>query len=472
MLERAQAGRRPLQHRDPVVAEHPGLVGGNRRRQVRQDAERLRGRGPHVPGDLEVALVVRFALARQVHDERHRGHLVVIVEGGERLPEDPVGVDPRPPRIERVRGLEPGIQRDRDPSEGRVRDPRDRHVVLGREIDEERALPAAVVDARDPAAGVHAARRREQLDRVGHLVERPDLVHAVRVEDRLVRAVLAGQRARVRDHQRLRGIGTTDREREDGNVAFGGARERRSEPVPVPNRLQQHRDHPGGIALQREPEVRIHRRNDLLPARHEQVEPDPPVVEGERGERRAAVGEEGHRPGPQVVRRGEPRRPEPAGHVHEPHTVAAAHGHAVCGGDRRDPLGERRPMRRFLVERRERDDAAGAELGRVGHRRFDPRVRDAEDREVDRLGDFEQRRVAPVAVDLLVPGVHGVDRAVESPATELGHHLPAERACLHRRAYHRDRTSLEHPLEARPRIAFTGSRAHFERTAWSFFAWR
>src|SRR5438874_8586884 len=32
VLERAQAGRRPLQYRDPVVAEYPGLVGGNRRR--------------------------------------------------------------------------------------------------------------------------------------------------------------------------------------------------------------------------------------------------------------------------------------------------------------------------------------------------------------------------------------------------------------------------------------------------------
>ena len=136
--------------------------------------------------------------------------------------------------------------------------------------------------------------------------------------------------------------------------------------------------------------------------------------------------EEAHRPGPQVVRCREPGRPEPAGDVHEPHPVAAAHLDAVCGGDRRDPLGEGRTVRGLLVERRERDDAAGAELGRVGHRRFDPGVRDAEDREVDRLGDLEQRRVASVAVDLVVPWVDGVDSAVEPAPSELDHHLPAE----------------------------------------------
>src|SRR5207248_2936649 len=86
---------------------------------------------------------------------------------------------------------------------------------------------------------------------------------------------------------------------------------------------------------------------------------------------------------------------------------------AITRVDRRDPLGEGRTVRGLLVERRERDDAAGAELGRVGHRRFDPGVRDAEDREVDRLGDLEQRRVASVAVDLVVPWVDGVDSAVE-----------------------------------------------------------
>src|SRR5439155_3529072 len=85
---------------------------------------------------------------------------------------------------------------------------------------------------------------------------------------------------------------------------------------------------------------------------------------------------------------------------------------------------------------------------------------------------LEHGRVAPVAVDLVVPGVHGVDRPVEPTAPELGHHLPAERARLHRRADHRHRTSLEHPLEARPRIAIAGSGAHFDPTARSFFAWR
>ena len=89
----------------------------------------------------------------------------IVVERPEALDVDPVGVDPGPPRVQRVLGDQAGIEHRVDPFARRVRDLRERDAEIRREVDEERALPSGVVERRDPGPGRHAARAREQLER-------------------------------------------------------------------------------------------------------------------------------------------------------------------------------------------------------------------------------------------------------------------------------------------------------------------
>ena len=140
VLERAQPRQRSLQHGDAAVAEDRGLVLRHGARQVRQHAERDVGRGPDVGRDPQVALVEGLALAREVDHERHRGDGGVVGERREGLGEDPVGVDPGAPRVERVPRLQAGIQDDRRPARSWL--PRPWRTARPRRPRGRRAAPA------------------------------------------------------------------------------------------------------------------------------------------------------------------------------------------------------------------------------------------------------------------------------------------------------------------------------------------
>ncbi len=152
VLQRVQPRHRPLEHRDAGAAEPSHLLRRDRRGQVRDDAERLRRRVEHVLRDLEVPLVVGLPLPREIHREGDRGRLGIVVERPEALEVDPIGIDPGPPRVERVLGDEPRVEHRVDPLPRGVGDLRERHAEVRREIDEQGALSPGVVERRDPRA--------------------------------------------------------------------------------------------------------------------------------------------------------------------------------------------------------------------------------------------------------------------------------------------------------------------------------
>ena len=203
----------------PSVAQERRFLERDRARQVRQHAERLRRSRPDVLRDLQVALVVGLALPGHVDDERQAAVSGSSCSARNDSRKIRSASMPVPQASSGFAASSPGSSASSMRGERLVGDPRERHAQVVREVDEQRALAAGVVDARDAAPGARrAARRREQLHRVGHLVERAHLVHAVRVEQRLVRAVLAGQRAGVRRHHRLRTLGAPDLQRDHGHV--------------------------------------------------------------------------------------------------------------------------------------------------------------------------------------------------------------------------------------------------------------
>src|SRR4029078_10887937 len=71
--------------------------------------------------------------------------------------------------------------------------------------------------------------------------------------------------------------------------------------------------------------------------------------------------------------------------------------------------------------------------------------------------------------DLVVAGVHRIDRALEPATPQLGHHRLAERSSLRRAAAGRDRARLEHPANRGKCVVGLGH-AYFFPRAWSFFA--
>ena len=118
------------------------------------------------------------------------------MQGQETLTEDPIRFDAGSPRVERILRDESGVQNPLDPFLGVGPDRREGHPEVVGQVGEHCSLAARVVHARD-AAGGGAAWTGEQLHRVRHLVERAHLQHAVGVEERLVGAVLTGERSGV-----------------------------------------------------------------------------------------------------------------------------------------------------------------------------------------------------------------------------------------------------------------------------------
>ena len=216
-------------------------------------------------------------------------------------------------------------------------------------------------------------------------------MHAEGIEHGFVRAVLARQRARVGDDHLLGAFRPADLESQDRHVSLVRLRERREELLRTTNGLEDERDHLRALEIECEGQVLVHRRHDLVAARHDQVERDAAIVEREGREHRPGMREERHRAGRHLVGCRETGRSEPGFGVDEAHPVAAAERHPVPPSDGGDPLRERRhPRLRWLLleQRGERDGAPRAGRRRIPHRLLEPLVR-------ERRGSRDPRARAP-----------------------------------------------------------------------------
>jgi hypothetical protein len=204
------------------------------------------------------------------------------------------------------------------------------------------ALATRVVDRGQPA-GEGAAPGGQQLAGVGQLVKAPHPRHPVGVEQRLVGAVGAGQRAGVGGDQLAGGLAAADLEGDHGHAARGRLGQRGAERRRLADGLQEQRHHPGARQLQGVVEVGRGGGDQLHAGGDDQVEAQPAVVVEQGGEHRAGVADHRDRAAGQAGRLGVPTNPQAVVEVEEAHAVAAAHRHAGVQGDPPQPLGQGRP---------------------------------------------------------------------------------------------------------------------------------
>ena len=124
----------------------------------------------------------------------------------------------------------------------------------------------------------------QQLDRIGKLVEPADTEHTRVFEKRFVRAVLAGDRARVGSHHSPGKGVVSDLERNNRDIACRSQFKRPAETRWITNRLHEDGDNPGALQRKRVLEVFGHGRDQLVPARHGKVEADLAAVAEQRRE--------------------------------------------------------------------------------------------------------------------------------------------------------------------------------------------
>ncbi len=244
-----------------------------------------------------------------------------------------------------------------------------------------------------------------------------------------------------------------DLQRDDRHVALLRGPNRVDEARRVADRLDEQADDLRALEPERVREVVGDGRHELLPGRDGQVQAEVPAVVDDGAERRPRVGDERDPADPHVLRLVEAERAHALLEVREAHPVAAADGHPGLARDRRQALEERRnPVDRLLVPAREDHGGSGADRRRQPELLLEPRVRNRQDREVDRLVEIRQRRHAREPEDLVVLRVHGVDDAVEAALDQLDEALMPDRSLADARADDGDRPRLEHALERRARV--------------------
>ena len=248
---------------------------------------------------------------------------VVIVH--QRLPavlKDHLVVVAGAPCIERVNRLEAVVEMRREHRCGLVVDLRERHTDVVGQVNEQLALPARVEDRREPAGGRSAPIGEKQGARC-QFIERLDRQHAIALEQRLVRSVVTGNRARVTQCE-LGCFGRAARfQCHDGHVSVGRFFQRRDEALGLAHRFDEERDHSRALLLEGVVHVVSGRRDQFLPRRDRQVEAELLVVPQQGGEHRARLGNQGDASFFQLIRPIERKRPEPLFDVVEAHAVSA-----------------------------------------------------------------------------------------------------------------------------------------------------
>ena len=180
----------------------------------------------------------------------------------------------------------------------------------------------------------------EQLERVRQLGQVADAVHAVRGRQRLPGAVARRQRTRVGGDQRPAGGRGAGREQHDRDVAVGRVGEHAAQQRPVPDRLDDKREHLGLGEGERVPGVGGGGGDKLLAGRDRDREAERPPGSQQGREDRPGVRDQRHRSGRERVGLEVADRAQPAGHVHEPHAPGPAHRHPRVPGQRGDPVAE------------------------------------------------------------------------------------------------------------------------------------
>ena len=211
----------------------------------------------------------------------------------------------------------------------------------------------------------------EELHRVGHLVERRARVDAVRVEERLVRAVLPGERAGVRGDHRLGSLGPA---RPSGRSPGTS----RSAAAPAPSR------NPSGsrtvsrsraiTRVRRQRQRVVHVVGDVgrrspAPTRRSTLNPIPRSLNASAANAEPEWLMNVDVAAPHAVGRGEPRRAQAGLEVEEPHPVAAAHRASPRrgrSGRRAPPAGAARARR--LASKSDENVTARARAGGRPHR--------------------------------------------------------------------------------------------------------
>jgi hypothetical protein len=459
VAQREQAGAQPLEHRYPVLPQPGGLVGVHGAGQVAQHDQGLGGLRRRVQGGQGIGLV-SVGLADQVDGERDRVHRRVAGQGDQRAGEQPPGVRPGAPHVERVGGRQARVQDLRQPGPGRLADDGERHAGVLGQVSRVRALQPGVMHGRDAAAGGRAgpgggqaaararpaAADREQLQGVGELREVADPVHAVGAGERLPAPVARGERAGMRRHHLPPAGRAPCGEQDDGQVTAGGEGEDPAEPVRLPDGLEDQGEDPRLRQPQRVVQVGRRGGDQFLAGGDREGVADGPAGPQHRGEHRAGVGDQGDRPRGQRLGLGITDHAQPAGHVHEAHAAGAAQLQAGRPGHGGQPLPQPRPAGRRLVLVGVAEDHRRAVAAPGGQRQLllQRGVGHGEQDQVDRAVEVGQRRDAPPPGDL---GVLRVDQVDLGPGRAPGHlrdHPLPERARPRRRADQRDAARLQH----------------------------
>ncbi len=321
----------------------------------------------------------------------------------------------------------------------------------GRGLGGGRGRGAGAGRAQGGGPGGAAPTEGEQLQRVGHLGQIADPVHAVRGGQRLPPAVRRSQRAGVGRHQGPAACRATRGEHHHRDAALPCGGQHRTQPVRFPDGLQDQGQHPGLWQAQRVLRVLGRRGDQFLAGGHRDREAQPAPRAQQGGEHRAGVRDQRDRTAGERVRFHVPHRAQAVGHVDEAHAARAADRHArgACRGGQPGAQGQLarrlapplagRLTRRLggrlarllcgqLVRAAEQDRGPVTPARGQGQLLFHRRVGHGQQDQVYRLGQVGQGRVTGPPGDPLVPRVDQVHLGSRRALGDLADHPLAQAA--------------------------------------------
>ena len=376
---------------------------------------------------VDVAGVDAAARDAVVHDRAER-RLRVAHEHGQAVLHGDVEVRPaRAPGVERVDRRQARVEQGLEVPGGGRRELRQRHAVVGGQVDQELALAAGVVD-RHQAAVAEPVRLREHDEARGELVHVARAVHAVAVEDRVVDRVLARDRTRVRDGQLRRELGAPDLQRDDRDAARARALERAHEARGIARRFHEQAHRARARHLERVVEVLVHRDRELLAGRDDQVEVDAFLAVDDAAHARARMADVGDVAAAGVHARTEAAAPDAVGEVVEAHAVRAADDEAGLADLREQPLAQRRIGVALDHQRGHHRRRSRAVRDYVVECGVHARVGDGEYHVFDRFGQRRERRIAGHAEHRLAAGVDGIEAALVAALQQVFERVAPDRA--------------------------------------------
>ncbi len=438
----AQPGPGALEHRDPGVAQVGRLDRVQRRRHGREHDHGLVGgrRGPEYRPRVGLVAVV---LLHQVDRQRHRVHVRVGGHGVEAGGEEVLGVGPASPHVQRVGHDEAGVEQRADGGAGGVGQGRERDALGLGDVGDQGPLRAGVVHGGDTGSPLpDPAADGEQLEGVDQLLDVARPVHAVRREEGLPAGVVTGHGAGVGGHQRASGGRAADREGHHRHRPLHREGQPAAQRRRVADGLQEQPDDPGLGPLQRPLDVVAGGQAELLPRGDGQGVVEAAPGAQQRREERPGVGDQGDRPGAQVLPLEVAERADAGRRVHEAHAAAAAQRQVAGRGAHH--LG----LPRHAAEDHR---AAGAHRRGSGELVGDEPVGHAHQDQIGCVVEVVQPRDGTPAGHLAVLGVHEVHPGDAGAPQGLDGQPLAERPGPRRGSHDRHGGGSEEPVDRRTR---------------------